>query len=566
MTDKKAVPVGVEDFKVLVDKDYFFIDKTLLIKDLLDAKSMISLITRPRRFGKTLNMSMIQRFFEKTEESNAYLFEGLKISDAGEEYLKHQGQYPVISISLKGLKQDTYEQAFFEFKKMVIKEFGRHIEAYKSDILLPDDYRRYGLILYDKAENEEYMTALRLLSECIEKYCNKKVILLIDEYDVPLENAHFRGFYDKMVNLIRSVFESVLKTNSSLEFAVLTGCLRVSKESIFTGMNNLRMYPVTDNSLSEYYGFTQSEVEELAEYYDMQDKLDEMKTWYDGYLFGKTEIYNSWSIVNYISSVRGGNDISCKAYWINTSSNSIIRQLIEKSDENTRQKIENLTEGGSVKALINENSVYSDLDVNDDDIWSFLLFTGYLKQISSEFTEDGIVSEMVIPNLEVRTVYKRTIRKWFEQSVKSEGTEALLKAMLEEKPEEVENEISKWLQKSISYHDTLENFYHGFLVGLLEGFKGYEVKSNRENRDGRTDITVCERYNRKAAIVIEIKPAETFKQLKTQCENAVKQIRDNKYAEQFTDDCYQKVISYGISFYGKTCRVKMGETLYQTEE
>ncbi|MDO5151334.1 MAG: PD-(D/E)XK nuclease domain-containing protein, partial [Oscillospiraceae bacterium] len=256
---------------------------------------------------------------------------------------------------------------------------------------------------------------------------------------------------------------------------------------------------------------------------------------------------------------------SCKAYWINTSSNSIIRQLIEKSDENTRQKIENLTEGGSVKALINENSVYSDLDVNDDDIWSFLLFTGYLKQISSEFTEDGIVSEMVIPNLEVRTVYKRTIRKWFEQSVKSEGTEALLKAMLEEKPEEVENEISKWLQKSISYHDTLENFYHGFLVGLLEGFKGYEVKSNRENRDGRTDITVCERYNRKAAIVIEIKPAETFKQLKTQCENAVKQIRDNKYAEQFTDDCYQKVISYGISFYGKTCRVKMGETLFQPE-
>ncbi|MGN0583772.1 MAG: AAA family ATPase, partial [Oscillospiraceae bacterium] len=444
-------------------------------------------------------------------------------------------------------------------------EFERHQYVYDSGVLPVNKHKRFEKILIGNAKNDAYLTALQLLSECLEKYHNKKVILLIDEYDVPLENAHFRGFYDEMVSLIRSVFESVLKTNPSLEFAVLTGCLRVSKESIFTGMNNLRMYPVTDNSLSEYYGFTQSEVEELADYYDMQDKLDEMKTWYDGYLFGKTEIYNSWSIVNYISSVRGGNDISCKAYWINTSSNSIIRQLIEKSDENTRQKIENLTEGGSVKALINENSVYSDLDVNDDDIWSFLLFTGYLKQISSEFTEDGIVSEMVIPNLEVRTVYKRTIRKWFEQSVKSEGTEALLKAMLEEKPEEVENEISKWLQKSISYHDTLENFYHGFLVGLLEGFKGYEVKSNRENRDGRTDITVCERYNRKAAIVIEIKPAETFKQLKTQCENAVKQIRDNKYAEQFTDDCYQKVISYGISFYGKTCRVKMGETLFQPE-
>ena len=566
MPDKKPVPVGVEDFKELVDKDYFFIDKTLLIKDILDDGAKISLITRPRRFGKTLNMSMIQRFFEKTEESNAYLFEGLKISKTGEKYLKHQGQYPVISLSLKGLKQDTYRQAFSVFKERITNEFERHQYVYDSGVLPVNKHKRFEKILIGNAKDDAYLTALQLLSECLEKYHNKKVILLIDEYDVPLENAHFRGFYDEMVSLIRSVFESVLKTNPSLEFAVLTGCLRISKESIFTGMNNLRVYPVTDNSLSEYYGFTRSEVEELAEYYDIQDKLDEMKTWYDGYLFGKTEIYNSWSIVNYISSVRGGNDISCKAYWINTSSNSIIRQLIEKSDENTRQKIENLTEGGSVKALINENSVYSDLDVNDDDIWSFLLFTGYLKQISSEFTEDGIVSEMVIPNLEVRTVYKRTIRKWFEQSVKSEGTEALLKAMLEEKPEEVENEISKWLQKSISYHDTLENFYHGFLVGLLEGFKGYEVKSNRENRDGRTDITVCERYNRKAAIVIEIKPAETFKQLKTQCENAVKQIRDNKYAEQFTDDCYQKVISYGISFYGKTCRVKMGETLYQTEE
>lgn len=565
MPDKKAVPIGVEDFKALVDRDYFFIDKTLLIKDLLDAKDMISLITRPRRFGKTLNMSMIQRFFEKTEESNAYLFNGLKISTAGEEYLKYQGQYPVISISLKGLKQNTYKEAMASYRFLTNAEFKRHRKILESDLISDEDKELYRKILGDKADDSVYKYSLKFLSDCLETACRKKVIILIDEYDVPLENAYFRGFYEDMINLIRSVFESALKTNPSLEFAVLTGCLRISKESIFTGLNNLRVYPVTENKFSEYFGFTQAEVEELAEYYNLTDRLEEMKKWYNGYLFGKTEIYNSWSIVNYISSANAGNDISCQRFWINTSSNSIIHQLIEKSDENTKEKIENLIAGGSVRAVINENTVYSDIDVNREIIWSFLLFTGYLKQINTEFTNNRIVSEMVIPNLEVLTVYEDTIQNWFEESVKREGTEGLLKAMLEENPEEVENEISKWLQRSISYHDTHENFYHGFLAGLLEGFKGYEVKSNRENRNGRTDITVCERYNRKAAIVLEIKYAETFKQLKSQCENAVNQIRENKYAEQFIDDCYEKVISYGIAFYGKTCRVRMGETLYQPE-
>jgi len=561
MTERKRVPVGQEDFKELADRNFYFVDKTLLIKDLLDAESKVNLITRPRRFGKTLNISMIQRFFEKTKESNAYLFEGLKISNAGEKYLKHQGQYPVITLSLKSMKQDTFEQSFYEFKNMVIGEFGRHIEVMNSAVLLPNEKKKFELIINDEADDAVYSTSLKLLSECLSKYYGNKVIVLIDEYDVPLENAYFNGFYDRMVNLIRSVFESVLKTNPALEFAVLTGCLRISKESIFTGMNNLEVYPVTDTRLSEYFGFTQDEVETLAGYFGLEDRLPEMKEWYDGYLFGKTEIYNAWSIVKYIASAIGKNEYSCKAYWVNTSSNSIIHQLIEKSDENTRQKIENLIAGGSIKAVINENSVYSDLDVNNDDIWSFLLFTGYLKQINEEFTEDGIISEMVIPNLEVLTVYEDTIRRWFKTSVRRDGTEGLLKAMLDEKPEEVKNEISRWLQRSISYHDTLENFYHGFLTGLLEGFSGYEVKSNRENGDGRTDITVCERYNRRVAIIIEVKTADTFKKMSTMCDTALEQIREKKYAEQLADDCYQKVISYGISFYGKSCRVKIGETL-----
>ncbi len=565
MPDRKPIPVGTEDFKELIDKNFRFVDKTLLIKDLLDQNAKVNLITRPRRFGKTLNMSMIQRFFEKTEKSNAYLFEELKINNAGEKYLKHQGKYPVITISLKDMDKSDYKSAFVFFKNAVTEEFGRHNYLKDSSELSESEKEKFLNIRDEKAKDIEYKSALRFLSLCLEKHFHAKVILLIDEYDVPLENAHFNGFYNKMIELIRSVFKGVLKTNPSLEFAVLTGCLRISKESIFTGMNNLEIYPVTDQRLSEYYGFTKSEVEDLTKYFDLEKNLDEMKKWYDGYLFGKTEIYNSWSIVKYIASAIGGNDYSCKPYWINTSSNSIIHQLIEKSDEKTKQKIENLIEGGSVKAEINEESVYPDLDVNNDVIWSFLLFTGYLKQINTVVTEHGIISEMVIPNLEVRSVYRKTIRNRFKSSVQRNGTEALLKAMIDENPEDVEKEISRWLQMSISYHDTLENFYHGFIAGLLEGFKGYEVKSNRENRDGRTDITVCERYNRKEAIVLEIKPAETFKQMQTNCDKAVKQISDNKYAEQFIDDCYQKVISYGIAFYGKSCRVKMGETIYAPE-
>ena len=566
MPERKPVPVGQEDFKELIDKEYCFVDKTLLIKDLLDQKSKVNLITRPRRFGKTLNMSMIQRFFEKTEESNAYLFEGLKISNAGEKYLKHQGQYPVITLSLKSMKQDTYEHAFYEFKNMVIGEFGRNIEVINSDVLLPNEKKKFELIINDEAEDEAYLTSLKLLSECLSKYYGNKVIVLIDEYDVPLENAYFNCFYDRMVNLIRSVFESVLKTNSALEFAVLTGCLRISKESIFTGMNNLEVYPVTDTRLSEYFGFTQDEVEDIAAYYGLEDRIPEMQKWYDGYLFGKTEIYNSWSIVKYIASAIGGNDYSCKAYWINTSSNSIIHQLIEKSDENTRQKIEKLISGGSVKAVINENSVYSDLDVNNDDIWSFLLFTGYLKQINSEFIDKRIVSEMVIPNLEVLTVYEETIRNWFNNIVRKERTPELLEYLLDEKPEEVQKEINRWLRKSISYHDYLENFYHGFLLGAITGSDEYEVKSNRENGTGRTDITICKYQTRETAVIIEVKTADTFKNMNTMCDAALEQIREKKYAEQLTEDCYEKVITYGIAFYGKSCRVKMGEILYQTEE
>ncbi len=562
MAEMKAIPIGVEDFKRLVERDYYFVDKTLMIKDLLDKDNMVNLFTRPRRFGKTLNMSMIQRFFEKTEESNSCLFENLNIAKAGQKYMEHQGQYPVISISLKSMKQTTYELAYETFKDIVKDEFRRHKAiVYGSDMLDEEEKRRYDAFLDINASESAYNKAIGFLSKCLNRAYNKKVIILIDEYDVPLENSYFCGFYNKMVGLIRSVFESALKTNPSLEFAILTGCLRISKESIFTGLNNLEVYSVTTNEMSQYFGFTQSEVEKIAEYYDLEYKLPEMKDWYDGYVFGRTEIYNPWSILKYVKSVLGDNVISCQPYWINTSSNSIIHELILNADAKTKEQIEALMNGGSIKTPIHEDSIYADLNVNSDRIWSFLLFTGYLKQINSELIEETTYSTMVIPNREIASIYKLTIQRWFEETVRKEKTPPLLQAVLDEDPMAVQNEINRWLRKCISFYDTKENFYHGFLAGLLVGSELYEVKSNRENGDGRTDITICEYQTRETAIVIEVKIAETFRELDSKCDEALKQIRKNRYDEELVDDCYQKVVRYGVAFYKKACKVKMDEIL-----
>lgn len=379
MANFKPVPIGIEDFKVLIDRQCYFVDKTLMIKELIDNSAMVALFTRPRRFGKTLNMSMLRRFFENTGEDNSYLFDGLKIVRAGEKYRKYMGQYPVITISLKSMKQPSYIDAFSEFKNMISKEIWRHKKLLISDKIMPLSRKKLEMLCNDTADNSVYYTALKLLSDCLYEVYGKKVIALIDEYDVPLENAYFNGFYDEMINLIRSVFESVLKTNDSLEFAVLTGCLRISKESIFTGLNNLKVYSVSDVAFSQYFGFTEQEVRKLVEYYGLFERFDEMKTWYDGYRFGETEIYNPWSVLNYIQDNRISSYYIPKAYWINTSSNSIIHELIVKSDRKTKNDIELLVTGRSIDKPLYEDITYVNMNVKSDYIWSFLLHTGYLK-------------------------------------------------------------------------------------------------------------------------------------------------------------------------------------------
>ena len=554
---KKKIPIGIEDFKRLIDKGCYFVDKSLLIRDILDSGADVHLFTRPRRFGKTLNQSMIQYFFEKQETDNSYLFEGLKISQAGEEYMKYQGKYPVITLSFKGMKKDTFEEAITHFKWMMSREYERHPEIMQSEIINQADKELYQRVIMRKADISDYSISVQFLTDALMKIHGKKAIVLIDEYDVPLENAHFMGFYDKMVSFIRSLFESALKTNSSLEMAVLTGCLRVSKESLFTGLNNLQINSIQSGQFSEYFGFTEGEVKDLTEYFELSDKFSSIKEWYDGYRFGETEIYNPWSVLNYMQEVRTIKTAMPAPYWSNTSSNSIIHQLITNADEDTRDIVEELVNGGSITAPVHEDMVYADIEVNQDDIWSFLLFTGYLKLLETKQIVRKIHGTMVIPNQEVLSIYENTILDWFKESVKNVSRENLLNAVLSEDVGTLNQIVGTWLEETISFYDEKENYYHGFMAGLLSGFKGYKLKSNRESGDGRPDLLLLERYGRKVAVIFELK-ASKERTLDAMVNEALQQIEDRHYDSELIQEGYQKIIKYGVAFREKTCLIKLG--------
>ena len=554
----RELGTGVQSFSQLIEDKCFFIDKTNFIKEWWKSKEAVTLITRPRRFGKTLNMSMLRYFFEKTDADNSYLFDGLSISGSGDQYTSHMGQYPVISISLKGMKQASYEMSFLQFKNIIIDEFGRHGELLKSDKLTSAQIGMFTAIYDNKADDSAYFSALKLLSDCLASAYSKNVVILIDEYDVPLENAYFNEYYDEMINLIRSVFESVLKTNSSLEFAVLTGCLRISKESIFTGLNNLSVCSIMNNGYSKYFGFTEDEVIKMLDYYGKAGELPEIKKWYDGYRFGTTEIYNPWSIVKFIQSTLNEEEQSFLPYWSNTSSNAIVHKLITESDITVREKIEQLMDGETLCEPIYEDTVYADINVNSDQIWSFLLFTGYLKMVSQKNIGDILHAELVIPNTEVRTIYQRTIMQWFKEKVNADPREDLFEALLNKDCTRIEDIICDWLDSTISYYDEKEQYYHGFMTGLLSGFKGYILKSNRESGDGRLDITLMDRSRRELAVVIEVKDTKNFNELESLCDKGLAQIEEMRYESELRNDGYKNIIKYGIAFCKKSCMVKLG--------
>lgn len=557
MMERKPLPIGIEDFKEVIDSGYYFVDKTLMIKDLIVNKVKVGLFTRPRRFGKTLNMSMIQRFFEKTDESNAYLFDGLKISEFP-ECMQYQGQYPVISLSLKSMKQGSYKDAFHMFKVLIAREYDRHKDILKSGKISDSERDLFHSILDQKAEDAFYLDSIKFLSDIMVKYYNKNVIILIDEYDVPLENAFYQGFYTDMVNLIRSVFESALKTNPSLDRAFLTGCLRVSKESIFTGLNNPDIFTIISPMFTDSFGFTPDEITDILKYYKLEDKANEIKDWYDGYLFSDTQIYNPWSTINHIKNLTVNPNYPCKPYWSNTSSNEIVKRLIEESNDRMKNAIEELINGTPVKAQIYEDITYGTIDVNSEYIWSFLLFTGYLKVTAYETIGDETYYEMVIPNTEVKSIYKNTIRAWFEKKINTDSRTDILEAILKADAEKLEDLLCTWMVNTISCFDEQENYYHGFVTGLVSGFNGYMVVSNRESGNDRFDLVVKQRSKWNYAAILEFKIVDKYNQMTKACEDALKQIEEKDYEASLRDEQYENIAKLGVCFCQKRCRVKSG--------
>lgn len=553
----KAVPVGYEDFQEIIERNCYFVDKSNLIKELIDSQSKVVLFTRPRRFGKTLNQSMLRYFFEKTDDDTAELFQGLKISGYNGMYMKYQGQYPVISVTFKSIHRTTYQNSLFEFRSVITNEFKRHISILQSDALLDSEKELIQAIIDDKANDNAFISGLSFLSSCLKKVYNQDVIVLIDEYDVPLECAYFNGFYTEMVDLIRSCFEKVLKTNSDLHMAVLTGCLRISKESIFTGLNNLAVYDVTNDQFSQYFGFTPGEVLDILTYYGLQEFESEVKEWYDGYLFGTTEIYNPFSVIKYVGAKTANESNPTREYWSNTSANSIVKDLASKCDDETREQLELLTSNAELEKMIFEDLTYGDLEsVNSEQIWSHLLFTGYLKQRFNPATGKYILT---IPNKEVKEVYIKTIKEAFEKRVNTTSRDELLHAIIQRDVKAVELFFKKWIYKSISYYDTKEDFYHGIMLGLLSGIDGYVVKSNRESGDGRFDLVLYDAMTQSVGVIFEFKFAASQTQLLAKCEEALQQIEKLDYKSEFSDLGIDHIIKYGLAFYKKTCKVKLGE-------
>lgn len=555
----KPLPVGVDDFEELIHEQYFYIDKTLLIKDLLDMKGEVNLFTRPRRFGKTLNMSMLRYFFEKSSRDTAALFQGLKIMKAGERYLSHMGKYPVISLSLKSMKQPTYQLSFEMMKKTVSEEFLRHWPAVEHSRKLTEAQRERFLRLRDLGGiAADYADALKFLSECLHICCEEKAVILIDEYDALLANSYFCGFYDETIGFIRSLFESALKTNEHLAFAVVTGCLRISKESIFTGLNNLKMNSITTELYSEHFGFTQSEVDQILSFYSLEKQRDLLRQWYDGYQFGFTEVYNPWSVINYIELCTQNEKALPRPYWSNTSSNSIVRSLVERADLSVKQEIESLIAGKTITKPIHEDITYEDIYSTQDNLWNFLFFTGYLKKIREMQEGETIYMKMAIPNREVLYIYKTTVLRWFEEQTEKKELSPLYESILNGDTEKMARILSENLMETISFYDYQESYYHGFLAGMLKNIGNYIVLSNRESGTGRPDILLKYPSVRGKAVILELKVSGTYQGLEEKCDEALRQIEERNYASELHAEGYQDILKYGVAFYRKECMVKKG--------
>ena len=561
MAGLKKLPIGIENFEEMRREDFYYVDKSHVIGQLLTQWGKVNLFTRPRRFGKSLNMSMLQSFFEIGKDKT--LFDGLRISDNQELCEKYQGKFPVVSVSLKGINGATYEEAR-RFLIKTINEEARRLSVLSDSTELDEtDHELLTQLKKKEMTNDSLVYSIRELTELLEKHYGSKVIVLIDEYDVPLAKANENGYYDEMVLLIRNLFENALKTNSSLKFAVLTGCLRIAKESIFTGLNNFKAYSITDKSFDETFGFTDAEVRELLRYYGQEKYYETVKEWYDGYRFGNVDVYCPWDVINFCSDHLADPGLEPKNYWANTSGNSVISHFIDsvgKPQKLTRMELEQLVNGGIVQKEINFELTYKELYSSIDNLWSTLFMTGYLTQRGES---SGNRYNLVIPNREIRNIITNHILKMFKENVKDDGKTVsdLCDALLNKNPEKVELIFTEYMKKTISIRDTFarkptkENFYHGLLLGIL-GFKeNWSVMSNRESGDGFGDILI-RIEDEDVGIVIEVKYADDGN-LQEECEKALQQIIDIRYTEALEQEGIHTIIKYGIACYRKKCKVLM---------
>ena len=559
MVNTLKLPVGIDDFKKLRQSDFYYIDKTRLIEQLLQNWGEVNLFTRPRRFGKTLNMSMLKNFFEIGADQS--LFEGLYIAQNHGLCEQYMGKYPVIFLSLKGVEGLTFEDARRMLRTVISNEAARHYDLKQSTQLTEEDKQQFGRILEGSAEM--IVDNIRMLSELLARHYGQKTVILIDEYDVPLDKAFQNGYYREMVSLIRGLFGQALKTNEFLQFAVLTGCLRVSKESIFTGLNNFKVLSIADARFDEQFGFTDEEVRGLLADYQLSSHFAEAKEWYNGYHFGNADVYCPWDVINYADHLRADSTARPEAYWINSSGNGLVRRFVHLADRTTKSEIERLIAGEAVEKAVRLELTYDEIDSSIDNMWSVLFTTGYLTNVGKvELPDGGVAYKLVIPNREVREVFVYQIREWFQQTVVKAPLpmQDLCKAFLMGDAAGIQDSLNRILAKMISILDTSarenqkENFYHGLLLGLLRSDPDWEISSNRESGDGFSDILIKPEQP-ESGLVIEVKYSDTMNGLEKACEKAIIQIKDRRYDAVLREDGREDILAYGIAFCKKRCRV-----------
>lgn len=562
MAEWKKLPVGLENFQEIQKSGFYYVDKTKLIEQLLENWSKVNLFTRPRRFGKTLNMSMLKSFFEIGTDRT--LFDGLYISRNQKLCEEYMGKYPVIFLSLKGIDGLSFEAAKYRLTELIGVEAERFAFLADSEKLPENERSKYRAIIHlvnGKYSMDEDMlvSSLQTLSQLLCRHYGQKAMILIDEYDVPLDKAFQHGYYKEMVSLIRGLFGQALKTNDDLQFAVLTGCLRVSKESIFTGLNNFKVYAADDVRYEEEFGFTNEEIKKLLANYNLQEHFEKVKEWYDGYHFGNADIYCPWDVINYVDDLLSDPNVQPKSYWINSSGNDLVKRFIEQADITTKDEIEQLIAGNAVEKRIRSDLTYDEIDNSIDNIWSVLFTTGYLTRLGKA---DNGVYKLIIPNQEIREVFVQHIREWFNQIVANNraSIDKINQGFLEGKAETIQRELTMFLGETIRVFDTKarneekEIFYHGILLDILKNYPGWVVKSNRESGDGFADILLKPK-NPDAGIIVELKDVRSLHDLDQACERALEQIKDRRYDTELREDGRNDILAYGIAFCRKRCKV-----------